>query len=101
MYTSEAEIAEVNSITTSFGEKVCLVADTFTLVTNCYCKQTFDVEKLCKVMRWLPSWPEYCWMPVASNKATTWYPCWLFILSPRTEQSMSVCGPTTTFKGND
>ena len=37
VYTSEAKVAEKNRRTTSFGEKVSLglVADTFTLVSNC------------------------------------------------------------------
>ena len=38
VYTSEAEIAEENSETTSFGEMVCLVKGTFTSTWNCYHK---------------------------------------------------------------
>ena len=38
VYISEAEITEKNNITKSFGEKVCLFADTFTYVSNCYHK---------------------------------------------------------------
>ena len=38
MPISEAEIAEENNRTTSCGEKVCLFADTFTCISNCYRK---------------------------------------------------------------
>ena len=39
LHISEAEIAEENNRTMSFREKkVCLFADTFTQVSNCYCK---------------------------------------------------------------
>ena len=51
-YTSEAEIAEKNSRTTSYGEiGFCSVADAFTLVSNCYRILSFVVEKLCKIIR--------------------------------------------------
>ena len=38
VHISLAEIAKENDITTSFGGKGCLFADTFTYVSNCYCK---------------------------------------------------------------
>ena len=38
LHISEAEIAKNNNRTTSFGEKGCLFADTFTQVSNCHRK---------------------------------------------------------------
>ena len=38
VHISKAEIVEKNNIPTSFGEKVCLFADTSTYVSNCYRK---------------------------------------------------------------
>ena len=73
MYIFEAEIAEENNRATSFGEKACLFADTFTYVSNKQNKP--QINNCCQevmqnnVMTF--PWSNHCWMLVASRKTTT------------------------------
>ena len=67
----EAEIAEKNNRTPSFGEKGVFICG-----HNYLCKQLLPQINSCcqEVMQnneITSPWPDYCWMLVASRKTTT------------------------------
>ena len=87
---SEAEIAEENNRTMSFGEKglfICrlvYLCKQLLLQINSCCQEVMQNNEMTS------PWSNHCWMLVASIKTTTRWPCWLLILSPRTVPKMSV-----------
>ena len=97
VHISEAEIAEENNRTTSFGEKGLFICRHI-----CLCKQLPQLNSCCQeVMRnneMTSLWSNHCLMLVAYIKNDYQVAVSALILSPRTVPNMSVYGPDHHFQ---
>ena len=101
IYISEAEIAEENNGTTSFGEKGLFICRHIYLGKKLLSQINSCCQEVTQNNEMTFPWFINCWMLVASRKKKiTRWPCWLWILSPKTMSNMFVYGWTTTFRIN-